>query len=117
MKVNPPFALGYIPFAHAEIVRYTVIVDKAKGEERMKKIMCLFLALALSTALAAPVGAEQAKTAALIMDYETGQVLFAENIDTPLPPASITKLITMHLVFEALAQGRILEVEQLLEDK
>lgn len=107
MKVNPPFALGYIPFAHAEIVRYTVIVDKTKGEERMKKIMCLFLALALSTALAAPVGAEQAKTAALIMDYETGQVLFAENIDTPLPPASITKLITMHLVFEALAQGKI----------
>jgi D-alanyl-D-alanine carboxypeptidase (penicillin-binding protein 5/6) len=58
--------------------------------------------------MAVPAGAEQSNnTAALIMDYETGQILYAENIDAPLPPASITKLMTMHLVYEAIAQGKI----------
>lgn len=45
--------------------------------------------------------------AALVLDHATGQVLYAHNIDQPLPPASITKLMTMHLVFEALAAGTI----------
>ncbi|MDD2283150.1 MAG: D-alanyl-D-alanine carboxypeptidase, partial [Eubacteriales bacterium] len=58
--------------------------------------------------MAVPAGAEQPNnTAALIMDFETGQILYAENIDAPLPPASITKLMTMHLVFEAIAEGKI----------
>lgn len=74
----------------------------------MKKIYCLFISLALLLTMAVPAGAEQSNnTAALIMDYETGQILYAENIDAPLPPASITKLMTMHLVYEAIAQGKI----------
>ena len=73
----------------------------------MKKI-CSLLVITLLLATALPAKAEQASnTAALIMDFETGQILYAENIDAPLPPASITKLITMHLVFEAIAEGKI----------
>lgn len=45
--------------------------------------------------------------AALVMDHNTGQILYAQNIDSALPPASITKLMTMHLIFEGLAAGNI----------
>jgi D-alanyl-D-alanine carboxypeptidase (penicillin-binding protein 5/6) len=56
---------------------------------------------------ATPVAADQSGIrAALLMDFETGQVLFAQNIDQALPPASITKLMSMHLIFEAISEGR-----------
>lgn len=78
----------------------------------MKKVVCLIAVICIMLA-ASPVNAQETPaTAALIMDSETGQIVFAENIDAPLPPASITKLITMHLVFEALAQGRISLADQ-----
>ena len=57
----------------------------------MKKYFCMLLTLLLLMAMIAPAGAAEQKTASLIMDFETGQILHAENIDTPLPPASITK--------------------------
>ena len=45
--------------------------------------------------------------AALLMDETTGQVLYAKNADSQLPIASITKVMTMLLVFEALDSGKI----------
>ena len=45
--------------------------------------------------------------AALLMDESTGQILYAKNAEQQLPIASITKVMTMLLVFEALDSGRI----------
>ncbi|MBE6878510.1 MAG: D-alanyl-D-alanine carboxypeptidase [Ruminococcaceae bacterium] len=45
--------------------------------------------------------------AALLMDEGTGQILYAKNADAQLPIASITKVMTMLLVFEALDANRI----------
>ena len=45
--------------------------------------------------------------AALVFDYDTGTVLLAKNADEPLPPASMSKLMTLNMVFEALEAGRI----------
>lgn len=45
--------------------------------------------------------------AALLMDEVTGQVLYAKNSDAQVPIASITKVMTMLLVFEALDEGKI----------
>ena len=45
--------------------------------------------------------------AALLMDEGTGQILYAKNADEQLPIASITKVMTMLLVFEAIDAGRI----------
>lgn len=74
----------------------------------MKKLLSLIVILTLVLAMAGPASAEKVPgAAALIMDFETGQILYGDNIDTPLPPASITKLITMYLVFDAIAQGQI----------
>lgn len=45
--------------------------------------------------------------AALLMDMDTGTVLFEKNADAPLPPASITKIMSLLLVMEALEKGQI----------
>lgn len=73
----------------------------------MKKIFAAALIAALLLGSTVPAAAESDTKAALLMDYETGQILYAHNIDQVLPPASITKLMTLHLVFEAIAEGRI----------
>jgi D-alanyl-D-alanine carboxypeptidase (penicillin-binding protein 5/6) len=44
---------------------------------------------------------------AILVDYATGSVLYQRNADAPMPPASMAKLMTMLLVFEALRDGRL----------
>jgi D-alanyl-D-alanine carboxypeptidase (penicillin-binding protein 5/6) len=44
---------------------------------------------------------------AIIVDHATGMVLFAKNADEPLPPASMSKLMTLYMLFEAIRDGRV----------
>ena len=44
---------------------------------------------------------------ALLLDADTGSVLFEKNADKLLPPASMSKLVTLAVVFEALKQGEL----------
>ncbi|MGL4310998.1 MAG: D-alanyl-D-alanine carboxypeptidase family protein [Paracoccaceae bacterium] len=46
-------------------------------------------------------------SAAWVFDQTTHTLLLAKNADTPLPPASMSKLMTLNMVFEALRDGRI----------
>jgi D-alanyl-D-alanine carboxypeptidase (penicillin-binding protein 5/6) len=49
---------------------------------------------------------------AVVIDHNTGQVLLSKNADLPLPPASMSKLMTLLMTFEALEDGRLtLETE------
>lgn len=50
---------------------------------------------------------ETQATAAYVIDHNTGQVLLDINADIPLPPASMSKLMTLNMVFEALEDGRL----------
>nr|WP_245683859.1 D-alanyl-D-alanine carboxypeptidase family protein [Vulcanibacillus modesticaldus] len=50
--------------------------------------------------------ATNAKSAILI-DQDTGTILFEKNSHQPLPPASLTKIMTMLLVMEAIDSGKI----------
>lgn len=50
---------------------------------------------------------ENSRYAAIVLDAETGEVLFARHADAPRYPASITKVMTLYLVFDALEQGKI----------
>ena len=43
---------------------------------------------------------------AILMEQTTGQVLYEMNADAPMPPASITKIMTLLLTFEAMDQGK-----------
>ncbi len=44
---------------------------------------------------------------AILVDAETGKVLYAKNADVALPPASMTKMMTEYLVLEAIENGQI----------
>ncbi len=49
---------------------------------------------------------------AVVVDHNTGQILLSKNADVPLPPASMSKLMTLNMTFEALASGQLtLETE------
>jgi D-alanyl-D-alanine carboxypeptidase (penicillin-binding protein 5/6) len=50
---------------------------------------------------------------ALVIDFSTGTVLLEKNADLSLPPASMSKLMTLNMVFEALDDGRLTMDEKL----
>ncbi|SFF07559.1 D-alanyl-D-alanine carboxypeptidase (penicillin-binding protein 5/6) [Sulfitobacter brevis] len=57
--------------------------------------------------LALPVQAfETRATAAFVIDQTTGTVLLNKNADEPLPPASMSKLMTLYMAFEAVERGK-----------
>ncbi|HYM17315.1 MAG TPA: D-alanyl-D-alanine carboxypeptidase [Micropepsaceae bacterium] len=47
------------------------------------------------------------KDAALVIDGATGHILYARNVDEIRYPASLTKMMTLYLLFDALEQGKI----------
>ena len=74
------------------------------------KYSALFLALCLVIACAVPASAaslEVAGKSAILMEMDTGTVLYEQNAHEKLPPASVTKVMTMLLVMEAIDAGRI----------
>jgi len=54
-----------------------------------------------------PLSAAAAPYAGFVMDARNGKVLYSENADTPLHPASLTKMMTLYVVFEAVENGEI----------
>lgn len=56
---------------------------------------------------------ETRATAAYVVDQTTGTVLLAKNADVPLPPASMSKLMTLYVAFEAVREGRLSLEERL----
>lgn len=82
--------------------------------------LCLLLAMGFvlpamaeevpdDTALEAAAKADDTLPArsAVLMEQESGRILFEKNADEQLPPASITKVMTLLLVMEAIESGRI----------
>lgn len=69
-------------------------------------------ALALSLATSAFAFETKAK-AAFVIDQTTGTVLMAKNADDALPPASMSKLMTLYMAFEAVRDGRLSMAEKL----
>ena len=60
--------------------------------------------------VAMPAGAQLIETDAdfaVIMDHRTGEILYSKQGDVPMVPASMTKVMTAHLVFERLKTGEI----------
>lgn len=64
---------------------------------------------------ATPLAAFETKArAAYVLDQTTGTVLLEKNADEPLPPASMSKLMTIYMAFEAISQG-ILQPDESLQ--
>jgi len=76
----------------------------------MRRIWMIFLILGLLGTCCAPAYAvelELGGKSALLMDIETGTVLYEKNAHEPLPPASVTKVMTLLLIMEAIDSGAI----------
>ncbi|MBQ2697975.1 MAG: D-alanyl-D-alanine carboxypeptidase [Clostridia bacterium] len=73
-------------------------------------LLALLLFVLPATALpvsAAPPAPEIAAKNAILLEASTGRVLYEKEADTPLPPASITKVMTVLLLAEAVDEGRV----------
>ncbi len=83
--------------------------------------LALFVCAAAVAALAAPnsiglvSGKSDFQTAApyaILLDAETGTVLFEKNADVPNPPSSVDKLLTKEVIFTELKQKRLKLVDE-----
>ena len=75
-----------------------------------KRAVIGLAAAALLAGLAAPVSADTIVTAgkeAIIIDFNTGAILLDKNADEQMVPSSMSKLMTVYLVFERLKKGSI----------
>ena len=77
----------------------------------MKRIGVILLALCMVTALLPPAAraapTEVPAKSAVLMDAATGTILYEQNAHEKLAPASVTKVMTMLLIMEAIDAGRI----------
>ncbi len=71
-------------------------------------IIMVFTFVLSATAQAATVGGNYiSSSGACVMDFETGDVLYEHNGNTPRVPASMTKIMNVYLIYEALEKGEI----------
>lgn len=65
------------------------------------------LAAVVAGSPAPAAGREDARVAEVVVDASTGSLLYARQPDAPRHPASLTKMMTLYLAFDALADGRL----------
>lgn len=90
--------------------------DRSSGQsnpvDRLIRVAGVFV-LALAIALSARMPAATAQTVdtiaeqAILIDGDSGAVLFQKNADQPFPPASLALLMTVEVVFDALMNARL----------
>lgn len=80
------FALEPVTFSNFNMGEQAVNAEIGKAEQPNLKLPC---------------------KSAILMEASTGRILYENNADEQLPPASITKIMTLLLVMEALEEGRI----------
>ncbi|GFZ79129.1 D-alanyl-D-alanine carboxypeptidase DacA [Compostibacillus humi] len=79
-------------------------------KHKVKTIVISFVALLFSIVLHPADGHAQMDInaeSAILVDATTGKILYAKNADTAMPPASMTKMMTEYLVWEAIENGQI----------
>jgi D-alanyl-D-alanine carboxypeptidase len=85
-----------------------IAVKARRGSLSLFRITFAF-ALAATLAILGGVSAAEARPvqASIVVDAATGEVLSASNADTSTYPASLTKMMTLYLLFEAMQDGRV----------
>lgn len=73
----------------------------------MLHVLALLFVGVLSIGGAAAQNFETASRAAILIDYRSGDVLFEKNPDEPIPPASMSKLMTALVAFEEIEAGNL----------
>ena len=75
--------------------------------KRLAMIVTVLALLVTGLPVLAAAAPEVPAKSALLMDVATGQVLYEQQADTPLAPASVTKVMTMLLIMEAIDSGTL----------
>ncbi len=81
--------------------------DIVTGRRRKPGRIGLYVITAIWLAVLVPISAMAAPYAAMVMDARNGEVIHSANADTRLHPASLTKMMTLYVVFEAVQNGEI----------
>ena len=71
------------------------------------RILLAVLCIALGLGPLAARAFETRAREALVVDHDTGMILLEKDADTPMPPASMSKLMTLYMLFEAIRDGRV----------
>lgn len=71
-----------------------------------RAVSAALLICVLAFPLSALAGSIRAKSV-ILYDLDKREVLYEQNADTKVPPASLTKILSMYLVFDAVADGRV----------
>ncbi|MEM1431017.1 MAG: D-alanyl-D-alanine carboxypeptidase family protein [Pseudomonadota bacterium] len=83
------------------------MVDKRGARAPSLPVIPVLVVLVLIVLLGASLRAAAAPYAAMVMDARTGEVLHSRNAETRLHPASLTKMMTLYIAFEAVENGEI----------
>jgi D-alanyl-D-alanine carboxypeptidase (penicillin-binding protein 5/6) len=74
---------------------------------RLLPVLLLATLLGSAGGASAQPSVETVARQAILLDYDTGATLFAKNADDPMPPSSMSKLMTAVMVFDRLAAGTL----------
>lgn len=90
------------------------ILSRTETRGAALRLLRPFVPVLLLVALSLPAQAIDTRAkAAFVVDMTTGTVLLSKNADMPLPPASMSKLMTLYVTFEAIRDGRLSLSEKL----
>lgn len=81
-----------------------------QGSKLVQKLAHAFVALAIFSGLSLSSTSEalaNAKAAAIVVDANTGKTLYSSNADAQRFPASLTKMMTLYMLFDAMASGKV----------
>ncbi|OUO17657.1 hypothetical protein B5F94_01440 [Flavonifractor sp. An4] len=83
--------------------------SKSRRSMSILSLLLIFSLLLSTAAVAAPEPEKPNITAAaaIVMDYDTGAILYEKDADTMRVPASMTKVMTAYIIFEELEAGNL----------
>ncbi len=79
------------------------IQDLPHGFRRIFVLTVIICLLSVSSALAGPINAKSA----ILMDVTTGRILYEQRADMRIPPASLTKVISMYVAMNAISAKKV----------
>lgn len=82
-----------------------VVIERAVRRRYFSLIVLLALSAAFIMQASWALAMETIARQAFMMDFDTGVVLFEKNAREPMPTASMSKMMTAHLVFDRLKKG------------
>lgn len=107
-----------LPAAGTETIHEIKPVKNADGVRKTEPLLIdgtEVVEVASQQAAASPSqGPEISSPSAILMEASTGQVIYEKNADEPRSPASITKIMTLILIFDALESGKIKMTDQVV---